>query len=341
MMKNSTSHIGIGVIGTGGMGGRHAYNAHKKIVGARVVGVFDVDEKRARQTAADCGNAANFDDPGQLIEDERIQAVIIASPDATHVGFVLACLENLKPVLCEKPLATRADEAWRVIEAEDALGRKLVAVGFMRRFDAQHVGLKEAIDGGIVGQPVAFKGIHRNESIPSNFPANSVISQAAIHDIDSCRWLLKREIEEVFVQGTRVDRSLNSDVRELLLLQFSLADNRLASIEVHLSARYGYEVSAEVIGELGVVTTNQPASINIRVDGERSTKIPSDWLGRFQEAYVAELENWVASINGHSFDGADAWDGYVSLVISDACIKSLLSGRPERVTLPKKPTLYH
>jgi myo-inositol 2-dehydrogenase/D-chiro-inositol 1-dehydrogenase len=201
--------------------------------------------------------------------------------------------------------------------------------------------LKEAIEGGIIGRPVAFKGVHRNESIPSNFPADSTISQAAIHDIDSCRWLLGQEIEEVYVQGTRVDRSLSSDVRELLLLHFSLAGDRLASIEVHLSARYGYEVSAEIIGELGVVTTNQPASINVRVNEERSTKIQPDWLGRFQEAYVAELENWVASLNGHSFDGADAWDGYVSLVISDACINSLVSGRPERVTLPKKPTLYN
>ena len=83
---------------------------------------------RAEQVAALCG-AAVYDDPLWLIQDDRIEAVIIASPDATHAGFVQECLRCGKPVPARSRWATSAADAARVIEVECALGRRLVSVG--------------------------------------------------------------------------------------------------------------------------------------------------------------------------------------------------------------------
>ena len=106
--------VGVGVVGTGVMGSEHARLLRREAPGAHLAGVFDADPDRARAAGA---GAVVFSDPRSLIASERIEAVVIASPDATHAELTLACLEAGKPVLCEKPLASTATEALRVVQA--------------------------------------------------------------------------------------------------------------------------------------------------------------------------------------------------------------------------------
>ena len=88
-----------------------------------------------------------------LVADPDVDAVLVASPGDTHEDYVRACLAAGRPVLCEKPLASTADAARRVVDAEAAVGRRLVQVGFMRRFDPGYVALRDALDAGRVGAP--------------------------------------------------------------------------------------------------------------------------------------------------------------------------------------------
>ena len=150
-----------------------------------MVAIYDLDQARARQVAAECGSAKAFSDPLQLIQDAGVDAVVIASPDPTHAEFVHACLRQHKPALCEKPLAITATEALKIIAAEQALGRRLIAVGFMRRFDPQHVAVRQAVAAGQIGRPILFKGVHRKPMILPYLPGGGVVTNSAIHDIDS------------------------------------------------------------------------------------------------------------------------------------------------------------
>ena len=104
--KQNDQPIRVGVIGTGGMGTKHAINLHRFVGGARVSAVYDLDPTRAQQAAEQSGHPQVFSDPLKLIEDPQVDAVLIASPDDTHARMTLACLKAGKPVLCEKPLAT-------------------------------------------------------------------------------------------------------------------------------------------------------------------------------------------------------------------------------------------
>ena len=333
--------ISIGVIGAGGMGTRHVLNLQHHVKGARVVAIYDLDQARARQVAAECGSAKVFQDPVQLIQDAGVDAVVIASPDPTHAAFVHACLRHHKPVLCEKPLATTADEAQEIIEAEQAQGRRLIAVGFMRRFDPQHVAVRQVVVAGEIGRPILFKGVHRNPMIPPHLPGEVVVANSAIHDIDSTRWLLGQEITEVYVRGVRTHMSFSDETRDMLLLQMVLNGECLATVEVSVAIEYGYEVSAEIVGERGTALTAQPGLALVRSREARSVAVSTDGLVYFQEAYVSELMHWVHAIQtGQAFTGATAWDGYMSLVVSDACIQSLHSGTPVPVSTPAKPGLY-
>jgi myo-inositol 2-dehydrogenase/D-chiro-inositol 1-dehydrogenase len=333
--------LAVGVIGVGAMGTRHARNIHGVVPGARVAGVYDLDAGRAEQVAAECGSAQVFREPLQLIESAGIDAVVIVSPDPTHADFAQACLRHRKPVLCEKPLATRIEDAQAIVAAEQALGRRLIAVGFNRRFDPQHLALQEALASGQLGRPFLFKGVHRNPSVPPNRPGAVVITNSAIHDLDAPRWLLGQEITEVYVRGVRTHAAFSAETQDMLLIQMVLSGDCLATLEVSVAVEYGYEVSAEIVAERGTAMTAQPDLSVIRVGSARSVPVSSDGLGRFQEAYVAELAAWAASLrSGRAFGGASAWDGYVAAIVADACIQSLHSRRPVAVATPARPELY-
>jgi myo-inositol 2-dehydrogenase / D-chiro-inositol 1-dehydrogenase len=338
--RAESGQIAVGVVGSGGMGCMHAENLRWKVPGARLAAVADPDTVRAEELAGRCGPAAVFEDPVDLIRDPGIEAVVVASPDPTHAPLVLECLRNEKPVLCEKPLADSSSAGLQVVEAEIDLGKRLVQVGFMRRYDPQHVAVKEAVESGTVGAPMLFKGWHRNVGFGQGRGSESVVVSATIHDLDSTRWFLGQEIAEVYARGVNTEPELGEDVWDLQLIQLLTTGGRMGTIETYVTARYGYEVGVEIVGERGTVQTSPPAGAVVRREGMVSQRIEQDWLERFRAAYEVEARLWVESLLDGTPGGPDAWDGYASLVAADACVASLRSGSPERVARLERPAFY-
>ena len=334
-----SEQISVGVVGTGGMGGLHAGILQTEVANARLAAVADLDEERAGKVAEKSG-AAVFTDAEEMIWDDNVDAVLVASPDPTHAPLVKECLRLEKPVLCEKPLADSAEAALEVVEAEVELGRKLAQVGFMRRYDPQHVAAKEAIAADSAGAPVVFKGWHHNADIDFTIDPEWVVINAMIHDIDSARWFIEDEIEEVYVRGKNTAPKLGEDVWDVQLVQFSTVGGRMGSIEVNVVAHYGYEVGVEIVCERGIVRTALPAGAVVRQDLTASKKITEGWYDRFLTAYTTEVKEWIESVITGTPTGSDAWDGYASLVVANACFTSLRSGTPEKVTKLEPPKLY-
>ena len=96
--------VNVGVIGAGLMGSTHARLLARAVSGASVVAICGPG--RAAAVAEELSIATVHTDGLELIADPAVDAVVVASPAATHEPYVLACLEAGKPVLCEKPLAT-------------------------------------------------------------------------------------------------------------------------------------------------------------------------------------------------------------------------------------------
>ena len=93
-----------------------------------------------------------------------MDAVLIATWGAAHEEQVVAAIGAGKPVFCEKPLAPTSDACLRIMEAEMAACRRLVQVGFMRRYDAGYLAMKAALDEGGIGAPLLMHCAHRNPS---------------------------------------------------------------------------------------------------------------------------------------------------------------------------------
>lgn len=332
----------VGVVGSGGMGARHAQNLISSGL-VQIVAVADVDSDRARALATAVGARRTYQDGVELVRDPGVDAVVVASPDPTHAMYVLACLDAQKPVFCEKPLATSSQEAWSIVQREVSIGRRLVQVGFQRRYDPAFQELRQAVQKGDVGRPVLYRVWHRNvrpsqDSLESN---EAVLINSAIHDLDEIRWLSRQEIAVVHsVVGRTVDPHVREGVFDLLLIQLGLVDGPLALIELNLSAAYGYEVGVEVTGDRGSMTAGLPEGLLCRAEGWARKRMPRDWLERFGAAYMAEMMAWVHAVRGGTPLEPHAWDGYVSLLVAEACGESLRTGRPVRVGLPPRPALY-
>lgn len=322
----------VGVVGVGGMGTRHAHNLHHHVGEADVAGVVDADEARAVEVASRYG-AQPYGDTAELID--AVDAVVVASPDPTHADLALACVEAGKPTLCEKPLATTVEGGRTVVDAEVAGGRRLIQVGFMREYDPAHLAVKEAVDGGLIGSARLLSGWHRNLSTGTARTIEDAIFNSAVHDLHSARWLLGREIEEVFVREITAGEGT-----VLVTILLSMASGALASIEVNLDSGYGYEVGVEVTGSAGVVRTGPPAAPVVRAGQAAAQAIDRDWLTRFEQAYVVEARQWIRSVLAGRPSGPSAWDGYVSLLAARACVDSAQSGQPQAVASVPRPALY-
>ena len=331
--------LGVGIVGTGGMGGRHARNLGHRIAGAHLAAVMDVDGERAAVVAAECGGAAVFADAAELIGDRAVDAVLIASPDPTHADLAVACIQAGKPVLCEKPLGVGLDDARRVLDAEVAGGRKLVQVGLMRTYDPQHTALKQAIDDGAIGRPLLFRGIHKHWRADVVRTAVDVIVNSAVHDIHSARWLMADDVAKVYANHV-TDLPDRPETTRLVLLQLVFRGGGLAEIEVDVDAGYGYEVIVEVSGERGTLRTPSLTSPILRKAGVASRAVEADWLERFRAAYVLETEAWVRVAREGKAAGATAWDGYAAMQVADAAARSLDSGTAEAVPEEPRPALY-
>ena len=84
-----------------------------------------------------------------------------------------------------------------MVKREVELGKKLIQVGFMRRFDHEYAHLKALIDGGEFGQPLLLHCAHRNPAVPPSFDSAMVVRDSLVHEVDVTRFLFDEEIASI------------------------------------------------------------------------------------------------------------------------------------------------
>jgi myo-inositol 2-dehydrogenase/D-chiro-inositol 1-dehydrogenase len=326
------TRLRVGVIGAGAMGAAHVRTLARSVSGAEVTQVYDVDGDRAAEVAVAAG-ATPASSEAALIESPNVDAVVIAAPDPLHAELTLACLKRGLPVLCEKPLAISADEAIRVVESEAAVGRPLIQVGFMRRFDPGYLAMRHVLADGEVGSPRLLHCVHRNPTAHPSATSEGIVRNSMIHEIDIARWLLDDEIVSVEVRTPHRGDGL----ADPQLATLEMASGVLVSVEVFVNAGYGYDVRAELVGERGTVSLEPPTPVSMRRDGVAGAPVTPDFVARFGEAYRAQMAAWVDAAATGGVGGATAWDGYVAGVVADAGAVALRTGDRIPIAAPPRP----
>jgi myo-inositol 2-dehydrogenase/D-chiro-inositol 1-dehydrogenase len=334
------SSLKVGVIGTGMIGQDHIRRLTQVVSGAEVVAVTDANEVVAKEVAAGLPDAAVHRTGQELIDDPKVEAVIVTSWGPTHAEYVLAAIATGKPVFCEKPLATTQGDCRRIIDAEVALGRRLVQVGFMRRYDAAYRALKQVIDEGSIGAPLIYYSGHRNPDVPGHYTKDMAIVDTAVHDFDVARWLLGEELVAVRVLAAKRN-SLGGDLQDPLWMIVETESGVLVNIETSVNIRYGYDIRGEVVGETGTASLAERSPVVIRRAGSVGGAVPVDWRERFVAAFDTEFQEWVNTLSaGQEPTGPSSWDGYAATTVCDAGVEALYSGGRVAIDLGEKPALY-
>ncbi len=332
--------VRVGVVGTGMIGRDHVLRLSNVLAGAEVVAVTDVDPANAAAAVADLPRAVVHPDGQALVQAPDVDAVIVASWGPSHEEYVLACLAAGKPVFCEKPLATSQAACRRILDAEVALGRRLVQVGFMRRYDPAYQAMKDVVTSGAIGAPLLVHSRHRNPSVPSHYVREMAITDSAVHDFDIVRWLLDEDLVSATVLTPRRSRH-GTDLQDPLLIILRTDSGVLVDVETSANSRYGYDIGGEVVGEDGTVALADTNPVVVRREGGFAGAVPAGWRERFVRAYDVELQAWVDALAaGLGATGPSSWDGYAAAVASDAAVAALRTGETVEFRLGPPPALY-
>ena len=146
--------LGLGLIGCGAFG-RFCLDVYSGMDGVRAAGVADVC-KDAADDAAKTFGVPGFGDPGELIAQDNVDIVHIATPPSTHHDLAMQAIKAGKNVLCEKPLAMNLAQADEVLAAARGNG-KISPVNFVLRYNAVTKTVKAVIDSGVLGNVLSAR----------------------------------------------------------------------------------------------------------------------------------------------------------------------------------------
>jgi myo-inositol 2-dehydrogenase/D-chiro-inositol 1-dehydrogenase len=331
-MIKSAKDIGIGIIGVGIMGRGHALYLSDYVKGGKVVAIYDTNLATAQKVAKEVFKKTKvlpkvYKDLSMILDDQLVKAVIIASPDHLHANHLEQAILAGKDVLCEKPLASKEKDARKVAKLARN-SKSIVGIGFMRRFDRPYQDLKREIESGKYGKVLQIRCTSRNVSSPTATTA-LLLTNVAVHEIDIIRWLLGEEIVSVGVNFAKTTRKANSNLSDPISVNCHTESGVLATIDICANSTYGYEVGMEVITENGSLVIENLGQLNIAYNFKLPTRkggtLHKDWMGRFKQAYIAELKAFVNSLQKRKLDKnlATVEDGLAASIACGLGVKKL------------------
>jgi predicted dehydrogenase len=324
--------VGVGVIGVGLMGRRHAENLARQVSDARVLAVTDADESTRERVAKDLGTTASAS-VDALLDLPALRAVVIASPARFHEMHAVAAARAGKDVFVEKPIAKTLEGADRVIAAARA-ARVRLQVGFQRRYDPAYAEARKLVSSGALGRPLFYRGVNRDLLAPVGPPGSmetsDILTESAIHDLDGARWMMADEVVGVRATLAIVGDRATTPASDLTMVELAFSRGAVAHIEAMWGARYAYDIRSEVLCENGAVIVGGFAQTMLTVlrAGERRDDLYPGFLERYADAYVAELRDFVGGIVDRRPPAVTGEDGRRALAIAFAAERSAATTRP-------------
>lgn len=333
----------IGVVGVGPMGADHARRIATVTSNAELVGVADIRPERA-QAVSDKYGVKIYPDGKSLVDSPDVDAVIVATrPHEYHEEFVLEAIKLGKYVFCEKPLTISAERCRKIVDAEMAGGKRLVQIGFMRRFDKGYIETKKLLESGKFGEPLIVHAAHRNESVGLDYDNTMPVVETVIHDVDVLRYVLGED----YVSGScylppKQTRHTHANLHDPQIVTLNTKSGIYINIEIFVNNQMGYDINNRVVCEEGEIALRAPAYTRIKFHEAESEHIPADFIERFRQAYDDEMQAFVNGVLADKLTGPTSWDGLAAQTICDVLGKSRDGGKAELlpIELPETPDFY-
>ena len=343
-MMTTKNNLRFGVIGAGRIGKIHAENLATRIAGVEVAGIADVNLNCARELADRLHVPVAVDDYHPFLSDPTIDAVAICSSTDTHAKIIIEAAQAGKHIFCEKPIDHDLAKIDAALQAVEEASVKL-QIGFNRRFDPNFRRVRAMVAEGKIGDPHILRITSRDPAPPPVSyvkVSGGMFLDMTIHDFDMARYLSGSEVEEVYVAaGVMVDPGIGEagDV-DTAVITLRFANGAIGTIDNSRKAIYGYDQRVEVFGSDGMVQAqnNTPDhDTYFNADGVHSAKPLYFFLERYMDSFIAELKDFVQSIQDNTVPPVVGIDGRIPVVIGMAAKKSYIEHRPVKLSEIEQP----
>ncbi|SDX36629.1 Predicted dehydrogenase [Geodermatophilus africanus] len=360
-MTATPAGVRIAVVGAGLIGRRHAGEV-AACPATRLVAV--VDPGPAGDAVADRYGVPRYRSLAELLERDRPDGVVLATPNRLHVDGGLACVAAGVPTLVEKPVGDTVAAATRLVEAAEAAGVPLL-VGHHRRHSPLLARAREIVAGGVLGRLVAVVGTALFAKPDDYFdvgggwrrqPGGGPVLINLVHEVDGLRWLVG---DVVRVQATTSDAVRGLPVEDTAAVVLTFANGALGTFllsDAAASPRSWEQTSGEDTSypshpdEDCYHLAGTAGSLSIPTMRLRTSTGPPSWREPFETATVevprrdplaAQVEHFAAVVRGEAEPLCSGRDGLATLRVLAAVVESAATGRP--VDLPgaaaNRPTL--
>lgn len=315
-----------GLVGPGRIAQTEIAPAISMVEGHELAVVVSRDRERADQFAKEHGAGRGATSYQEMLADDAVDAVYIATPNALHGEQVVAAAEAGKHVLCDKPLATNSADARRAAEACRKAGVQLGMMFQSRRFDGvEHVaGL---VHDGVIGRPLlAQVEMGAGGKRPAGWRCDPVlaglgtINNMGVHAFDLLRYLLGSEVSEVTAMVER-DGEGGVDTTASILLRFDRGT--MAYVNVNHPVRYPQDNIAlyGTAGRIQGLNMTRPGRHGLWVvtteDGQ------TEIAGATSAGYARTLEAFARSVAAGAPPTPSGEDGELSVQLTDAIVEAV------------------
>jgi UDP-N-acetylglucosamine 3-dehydrogenase len=255
----------------------------------------------------------------ELIQKQRLDAVTICTPASTHFSIASKPLAAGLNTFVEKPFATSASDAEKLIE-EARSANRMVAVGFIERFNPPISELKRMIPRKELGELLLLE-FHRENKRGENILDVGIVKDASVHDIDTACWLFDSAPKVVFARvGSAFAPQKNEDFATIML---GFAGQKTAFLVTNwVTPNRVRTLSAVFTG--GVVDVDfVTQSTSIHQGGE--TRVPTR---PFQEPLMLEMREFVSAVADQRRPIVTGEDGLRAIRVAEAILASSGSGAP-------------
>ena len=325
----------VGLLGAGRIGQVHAavVAAHE---GSKLAAVSDVYAPAAEELAAKYHAQVRSSD--EIIADDAINAVLIATSTDTHSDLIEAATQAGKAVMCEKPVDLSLERARACLKVVSVTGRP-VMIGFNRRFDPSFAAIRDSLAAGQIGKAELL-------SVTSFDPApppveyikvsGGMFRDMMIHDFDMTNFIMGETPVSISASGAcLVDPEIGraGDI-DTAVVTLSYADGKLAVIKNSRRAAYGYDQRLELLGADGLLQAQnmlENSVVKSTSQGVISAKPTYFFIERYMPAYKAEWAAFVAAVQEGDDMPVSLQDGVQALAMAEAAQRSFDTSKPVRL----------
>jgi myo-inositol 2-dehydrogenase/D-chiro-inositol 1-dehydrogenase len=331
--------IRLGIVGLGRMGYQHARNIHHHIPAAEIAAACSVVPEELTRVAAEMGPALVTDTYADLLADDSLDGVVIATASQTHCEMICQAAEAGKRyVFTEKPIGMDVAEIEQIRQTFAAQSRTYLQVGFNRRFDRSIQVARRQVAEGAIGKPIQIRMVNRDPAAMADFIikfsplSGGLIMDMLTHDYDLARWIIGSEAKSVYgLGGAFVYGGLEAvgDIDNCnLLVEFE--NGVIGQFETSRNCAYGYHVEMEIYGSEGCIRVGDAP------DGDRVTLMNKDgahrqharWFFEYWEpTFLAELEAFVACIQENGEPPVGLMDGTKAVAWAHAATQAVRERR--------------